>query len=142
MEEQLSNQPQKQSSFDMDRVNALSRAIWRDFGPLIMGALVLAVVLSGGWYLWQNSKSVENAPVVIEETQELGDTILLPTSEITIPGGLAQSSPTPAPPVSPAPSTSAQAKGGTLPKTGLPLSQILALASLPIAGVLLKKLVK
>lgn len=105
MEEPVRQEPteEKRTYFDRDRYSALSRAIWRDFGPLIMGALVLLVVLGGGWYLWSRSQQApEETAVVIEEN---GQDISLPTSEITIPGA-ASPKPTPTPGASPSPSPS------------------------------------
>jgi len=149
--------------FDRDRYSALSRAVWRDFGPLIMGALVLLVVFVGGWYLWSKSQRVdEPASIVIEEIGEDGLDVSLPTSEITIPGFASPkpsaspaptASATPKPSVSPTPAavakgkdpqvaTGTATKGGQLPKTGLPLAQILFFTALPGVGFALHKLSK
>jgi len=149
--------------FDRDRYSALSRAVWRDFGPLIMGALVLLVVFVGGWYLWSKSQRVdEPASIVIEEIGEDGLDVSLPTSEITIPGFASPkpsaspaptASATPKPSVSPTPAavakgkdpqvaTGTATKGGQLPKTGLPLAQILFFTALPGIGFALHKLSK
>ena len=158
--------------FDRDRYSALSRAVWRDFGPLIMGALVLLVVFVGGWYLWSKSQRVdEPASIVIEEIGEDGLDVSLPTSEITIPGFASPkpsaspaptASATPKPSVSPSPAAVAKSEtkvangtatkggpvstgvgqGGQLPKTGLPLAQILFFTALPGIGFALHKLSK
>lgn len=102
MEEEVRQTEEKRTYFDRDRYSALSRAIWRDFGPLIMGALVLLIVLGGGWYLWNRTRTVEQEPTIIVE--ENGEEVSLPTSEITIPGAASPrpsvvptSTPSPAP---------------------------------------------
>lgn len=149
--------------FDRDRYSALSRAVWRDFGPLIMGALVLLIVFIGGWYLWSKSQRVaEPTSIVIEEIGEDGLEVSLPTSEITIPGFASPKpsiSPTPVASATPSPKPSASpaavakgepkvatnttlTKGGQLPKTGLPLAQILFFTALPGVGFALHKLSK
>ncbi len=174
MDEPVREEPineERKIYFDRDRYSALSRAVWRDFGPLIMGALVLLVVFVGGWYLWSKSQRVaEPSSIVIEETGEDGQEVSLPTSEITIPGFASprpSASPSPiasaTPSPKPSPSLAAVAKGGPvstgqggpkvatgtaltkggqLPKTGLPLAQILFFTALPGVGFALRKLSK
>ncbi|TSC88217.1 MAG: cell wall anchor domain-containing protein [Microgenomates group bacterium Gr01-1014_5] len=126
MDEPVREEPineERKIYFDRDRYSALSRAVWRDFGPLIMGALVLLVVFVGGWYLWSKSQDTAEEPssIVIEETGQDGLEVSLPTSEITIPGfasprpsaspaPTASATPSPKPSVSPTPT--AVAKGG------------------------------
>ena len=179
MDEPVREEPvteERKIYFDRDRYSALSRAVWRDFGPLIMGALVLLVVFVGGWYLWSKSQRVaEPTSIVIEEIGEDGQEVSLPTSEITIPGfaspkpsafpsPVASAIPSPKPSPSPAiTNTKGNAKGepkvatgttltkggpvstgqgGQLPKTGLPLAQILFFTALPGLGFALHKLSK
>lgn len=160
MDEQDRQEPQveERQTFDRDRATALTRAIWRDFGPLIMGALVLLLVLVGGWYFWNRTRgNAQPSPVVVEETDENGQ-VSLPTSEITIPG---QASPRPTPSASPTgsprPSASPSAlakgtpqvatgtaatKGGQLPKTGLSLLPIAFFTALSGTGFVLHKLLR
>lgn len=124
-----------------------ARSIWEDFGPFIVGILVLLLVLGGVWYLWSKRAQVSNdTATVIEETT--GGTV--PLSTLSFSG-----TPTPTPTIAPSPkptpgpkvvnvesSTSGSTKG-ELPKTGF-AENLFAAVSILItgAGVYLRKFAK
>lgn len=110
------------------------KAIWSDFGPFIVGIMVLLLVLGGVWYLWSKRSEIRNAAdttVVLDQNTPEGT---VPLSQVTLGG--TESTPTPSPIASPSvtptpkvvagtftkgdATNSAATKGGQLPKTGFP----------------------
>lgn len=147
---------QTESTWNKDRAFALSRSLWRDFGPLIVGAVVLIVVLVGGWSLFKKSASLPNETVI---DQQASSDITLPESTINLGsspqpiGGTSPSAssgpaatPTPTPTAKPSPTPVAVAKvetkGGQLPKTGPEVLYSLASLVSVAGGYLLHKKAK
>lgn len=79
---------------------------WKDYGPPILGAIIVLLILVGGWQLWRNrtQEPQQNAQVVQEEQT-----------------GAEEEAATPTP--SPIPTTTNTEGGqvGQLPETGFPL---------------------
>lgn len=135
-----------------------AKGIWRDFGPLLVGLLVLLVVIAGGWYLWRNRIQPASNEVVLDEQTQNGNTSLSNSPEAQLSFG--NPTPTPSAYASPAPSPTPTPKavaigttkggqavkttkgGEKLPQTGIPLV-IPALFSLTtLAGVSLRHFLK
>jgi hypothetical protein len=135
------------------------RSVWEDFGPFIVGILVLLVVLGGVWYLWNKRTQGTDTATVISENQMSGGTVPLSSLSLsTTPSPVASVAPTASPVASPKPTPSgapqvvnvtkggvestqsATTKGG-LPKTGF-AEDLLAVFSLSLlgAGFYLRKL--
>lgn len=122
------NQPENRNS--QTNFVEQGKAVWNDFGPFIVGILVLLLVLGGVWYLWSKRNQIRNTgdtTIVLDQTTPEGS---VPLSQVTF--GTAQASPTPSPSVTPKPkvvdgkitktdaTVSGESKGGQLPKTGFP----------------------
>lgn len=151
----MNDQEQRKFEFQ-DR----AREIWSDFGPLILGALVLVIILGGGYYLWKSKQPTEQPAVTVERDSEREIVEKLPVSEINLSTGEATPVPTPTvlPTVTPTPSPTTTpvvvAKGGVetkdkvtkggqkLPATGLSVLPIVFSLSLLGGGLTLRKLSK
>jgi hypothetical protein len=85
------------TNWDRDRAFTLTRALWRDFGPLVVGALVLIVVLVGGWTLFKktNTQTPSQEETIVD--QQAASDVTLPESTINLGpvGGSATPTPTP-----------------------------------------------
>src|SRR3989344_4963526 len=134
MEEQVRHESTETRFVDnRERYTKLASVIWRDFGPLIVGALVLVLVLVGGWTLFRNSQPSQEPQEVVLDSQTSTD-IVLPESTINLspspsPVGGTEASPSPSASASPKGTTTkgaqpivatdtAMTKGGQLPQTG------------------------
>ena len=135
------------NTFNSEGALKLVQSLWRDFGPLLVGALVLIVVLVGGWTLFKKSQT-DTPQDVILDTQTTGTEIVLPESVINL-----SATPTPqggdeSPTPSPTPkivakkvesSTIAASTKGELPKTGPEITLFAFFASLIGTGFALHK---
>lgn len=129
-----------------------AKNLWNDFGPLVLGAIVLLVVLAGAWYLWKNRAIQQaEAPTVIQEQEaQKNPEAYLPASQIKFPEATPTPTATPSPLPSPSPRVVAQtksaikntSKGEQLPKTGLPEILLIISAASVAGGALLKKFSK
>lgn len=119
-----------------------ARGIWRDFGPLLVGLLVLIVVLAGGWYLWKNRVQPAGEELAVEEAEEEISFNNVPEAELSLgptppPTAVAGATPSPSPSPTASPTGSPRAlaqngtkggqptngaKGGQLPQTGIPFA--------------------
>ncbi len=74
------------------------KSIWEDFGPFIVGIVVLLVVLGGVWYLWSKRAEMNtDTSSVLSENQNTGGTV--PLSQLSL-----NNSPTPVATIAPSPS--------------------------------------
>lgn len=135
--------PQNSFEENKEKFLKLSQVLWRDFGPLIIGALVLIVVLVGGWSLFKKSSSNTPTETVIDQTSS--SDVVLPESTINLSGspqpiGGNGSTPKPSPTPTPKVATeTAATKGEQLPKTGPELTFVLLSLSAIAGGYLLFK---
>lgn len=141
------------NTFNREGALKLAQNLWRDFGPLFVGALVLVIVLVGGWTLFKNSQTDTPQDVVLD-TQTTGTEIVLPESTINLSatptpqGGDESPSPTPSAVPSPTPKVVAKkveslavatSTKGELPKTGPEIALFAFFASLIGTGFALHK---
>lgn len=89
---------------------------WRDYGPPVLGALIILAILVGGWYLWRTRVQEEPSPTPEEVTE------------------VVEPSPLPSPQASPA------AEVDQLPEAGFPLAPaaVASLAALALGWKLRK----
>ncbi|MDO8452284.1 MAG: hypothetical protein Q7S79_00880 [bacterium] len=128
---------------------------WRSYGPPVLGALLVLLILFGGYSLWKG-RNPKVTPIAAPSgfdnlSQDLNNQIDLRLSPTTTPsantprsnlGGGTVVTPTPTPTAGSgqAASTSATAKGGVLPKAGFPGFAVVAgLVSSLFAGLKLSK---
>lgn len=142
-------QPENTFEENRQKFTKLVQVLWRDFGPLVIGALVLIVVLVGGWSLFKKG-STSPQETVIEQTDS---NVTLPESTINLAGspqpiGGNGSTPSPSPSASPKQSPTptpkiatetAQTKGGQLPQTGPRETAIVSLVAIAAGFLLFKK---
>lgn len=94
--------------------------VWKTYGPPIIGALTILVILIGGYYLWQNRK-----PATPKTTQQVQQKEVTPSpeSQVTLPEEEKGKE---------APSESTQPK--ELPQAGFPVAFMLVPSVLALAG--------
>ncbi|HBL52112.1 MAG: hypothetical protein A3D24_00110 [Candidatus Blackburnbacteria bacterium RIFCSPHIGHO2_02_FULL_39_13] len=134
-----------ENQYQQTNIKERVQKVWTDFGPLILGAMVLLVIVGGGWYIWRSRTVTIPTPTPSGTVEIVED---LPSSEINL-------AETPEPSVTPTPVASATppatpvvvAKGGQpsdttkggLPATGAPIAPIIFSAALLATGFVLRK---
>lgn len=122
-----------------------AQRIWTEFGPLILGAIILLVIVGGGWYVWR-SRTVTIAPTATPLPQsEVVEN--LPSSQINLaetPSPEPTIAPTPTPAVvveakAKTPSATVKKTKGGLPATGAPTNIAFISVALVIGGLFLRK---
>lgn len=133
---------------------------WRSYGPPVLGAILVLVILFGGYSLWSKGRTPKVTPIAPPSgfdnlSQDLNNKTDLRLSPTTAPSANTPRSnlgagtgtvvtPTPTPARSAgsgqAASASAMAKGGVLPKAGFPgFALVAGLFSSLFAGLKLSK---
>lgn len=93
--------------------------VWKTYGPPIIGAVTILVVLIGGYYLWQSRKPQAPKPAQQVQQKEVTPS---PEAEITLPEEQKEETP----------ATANEPK--ELPQAGFPAAFILVPSALALAG--------
>lgn len=129
---------------------------WRSYGPPVLGAILVLLILFGGYSLWKGRQTrpieIANPPAVNDLAQDLNNSVdlrLSPTPTPTVNpntprsnlgGGAVTPTPTKTPAQGGAATPSAGVKGGVLPKAGFPGFAVVAgLVASFFAGLKLSK---